>query len=455
MFSHFNLSFDTKWFNIFDKENFKIKKGDGADINGSDASEHTKIFGELDDFFTKALMEAGKDFKDIINLKKHFVNKSIYGTLSSYFRYFIPHDKYNYIGLSIVMERSFISIEAGFQIKGIPQDYIQTLNSWIINSIKEECSLHMEKYGFDVLLTCLKGKNEVISLSELISNDFWEDIDDGLIQLRWTAPREDIERDPVFFIGELLKIMPSMCKFIDNNTYDLPSLSYNCASAHEFRIKTINIQQELNDILLYIVKENNREDSDRCYDDLDQKVRYTMFINLIRKSILDLIERSDEISCPAFDEDEYLESIEAFSFKKLPINNNDSIHLLNDRMSTDITLVAYRDWEQSTFTYSLYSFTTPITPNIRLLDEYDIIESMTQNGKTLELLDSESEAGDENSLMIFMGDRLVTRLDFSSFNFIESVYDEWDDELKSDFESFLENVIDALFEEYHSMVIES
>lgn len=186
--TNFKQTFKTDFFRSFDKESFKIE-GTNKD---AEIKQHREIFSEMEAYFKQfTYLYKNHIYADP---NSYCANKAIYGTLFSYFRSFFSLKSNKDLGVSFIVRKEFLAIEAGFQIKGLSDLDKKLFNEIIIHLLAKENLFFLSKFNFDLLYTYIGKEDAEIPLEKGLAFYQENKEKDGVFQLRWKLPRQALEK---------------------------------------------------------------------------------------------------------------------------------------------------------------------------------------------------------------------------------------------------------------------
>lgn len=444
-FDECNSCFNLGWFKNFDKDSFKINHDD---VNNGNTQKHQEAFLEMSDYF-RELLKANSSSYSIENYKK---NRAIYGTFCSYFRAFVPFKNNSRFHLSFVVRKEFLSIEAGFQLKDLHSEDMLNFNKIILDIIQEEELEFLEDFGFDLLYTKLEKKDTEVSLNESarIFND--GTLNDGVCQFRWKVLRTDFESNPSRSSSEIPYIISEMSDFFKYIQEKMPQLIIS-GNEHKFQRKTIPASDLDKNFSLELPELEKKYGSS---DEWDYSRVFPGFTESVKESLLDFVCGGID---HAYVDIEATDSIEI----EWPLGEDISIppvkevacEFLDEEPILNVNFVLYRLMENGSHTFRLNSFTSPLV--LKTLTHVDVqdagihwgfVKSLTQDKQELEFIDGESEmAWDDlgDRLLVFMGSDLVYD-GFVSDQCSFDEYDEWDEDIKTEFDELAGDVTELLLD---------
>ncbi len=442
-FSEPNLYFNIDWFKTFDRTSFKINHEDTT--NGS-TKKHQEAFLEMGDYFKNFLKD---HLHDTNNYKK---NKAIYGTFCSYFRAFVPYKENKKYHLSFVVRKEFLAIEAGFQLKDLQDEDMLKLNEIILDVIEKEELEFLSDFGFDLLYTRLGKKDIEVPLSEV--NSFFNNrtLNDGVLQFRWKALREDFEKNTSRISSEVSYIVGEIGYFFDSVKERMPNITIS-GNEHMFQSKTIPASTLDKNLSLDLIE------FEKNYGDLEEWDGYKIFpdfVNSLKTRLIEFVEAGMEYAYidPEDTNDIELEWPMGENIDVPPIKEV-SCEFLSEEKESNISFVLYRYMKHGNHTFRLNSFTSPITmktlthEDVNEADVYwGFINSLLQDDQELECINSESGASWDDlgdRLLVFMGHDLVYGGVVPGECSFEE-YSEWDDDTKARFDELTDEVTECLME---------
>lgn len=444
-FDECNSCFNLGWFKNFDKDSFKISHDD---INNGNTQKHQEAFLEMGDYFMK-LLEVNNSSYNISNYKK---NKAIYGTFCSYFRDFVPYERNSKFHLSFVVRKDFVAIEAGFQLKDLHNEDMLNFNKIILDIIQEEELEFLEDFGFDLLYTKLEKKDTEVSLNEATRIFNSEALSDGVFQFRWKVSRTDFESNPSRNSSEIPYIISEMSDFFKCIQEKMPKIIIS-GNEHKFQRKITPASDFDKNFSLEL------PELEKKYGDFDEwtysKV-FPDFTESLREGLLDFVSGGMD---HAFIDTEDTSNIEIEwpfdeSISAPPVKEA-ACEFLDEEPMLNINFVLYRLMDNGNHTFRLNSFTSPIA--LEILTHVDVqdagihwgfIKSLFQDKQELEFIDGESDMpwddlGDR--LLVFMGSDLVYDGCVSEQCSFDE-YDEWDEDIKTEFDELAGDVTELLLE---------
>lgn len=444
-FDECNSCFNLDWFKNFDKDSFKINHSDVEDGN---TQKHQEAFSEMGEYFKK-LLEDNNDSYDISSYKK---NKAIYGTFCSYFRAFVPSKNNSKFCLSFIVRKGFVAIEAGFQLKNLHDEDMVNFNKIILDIIQEEDLGFLENFGFDLLYTKLEKKDVEVSLNEAVRMFNNEALSDGVFQFRWKVSRANFESSSSRNSSEIPYIISEMSKFFQYIQVKMPNVIIS-GNEHKFQRKTIPASHLDKNFSLEL------PELEKKYGDLYESGYSTVFPDFtesLREILLGFVSGGMD---HAFIDTEDTSNIEVeWSLDEdisTPPIKEVACEFLDEEAILSINFVLYRLMENGSHTFRLNSFASPIV--LKTLTHVDVQDAglhwgfaklLFQDKQELEFIDGESDMPWDDSgdrLLVFMGPDLVYD-GFVSEQCSFDEYDEWDEDIKTEFDELIGDVTELLLE---------
>ncbi|WP_020560862.1 hypothetical protein [Thiofilum flexile] len=212
MFNQYNQNrFNNDWFNTFDRKSFALKKGDSTKIIDSPAYIHQKTFDEIEEF----IKEIFKLSLPQINIDKLNTHKAVMGHLSSYYRtYYQLGD--HHICLAFSLNKEFMLIEAGFQIKDFLIYEPHNNLVWFEELFLEKKDIFLQyKDNINVLMT-KNNTDTFIKIDDFLPNNqadgFYLDDEIDSYQLCWRISREEVIKNPNID-AEIIRLLPCFLDF--------------------------------------------------------------------------------------------------------------------------------------------------------------------------------------------------------------------------------------------------
>lgn len=453
IYNHFKQPFNPCFFKAFDKDSFKITDGNTE----AEIKSHCESFKEMEAYFKQFTYRYKTEHFPQVDVESYSVNKAIYGTFCSYFRAFFSLFDNKNIGISFIVNKDFLAIEAGFQIKDLSPLDKRLFNKIIIHLISEEKLFFLSKFNFDLLYTHINKADTEVTLEECLKFYKENKEEDGIFQLRWKMPRQAFENNKNLLFMELTMtdIVDDMIKFIEGIQSMMPTITI-AGQTHYFIEKTISIGLLDKNLLL-----NYKQLTDK-YGAIKKSNKNKIFpdtVECLKEQLKNFFEE-ERVEGRVSLRHSYKESttfdweLSDSTIKKQPpeLAELTNTTFLANRSRFDITFVIYRLMGYGEHTYRLKSLSSPLTLNMFAHHELDTLEptwidkkgkeqtgsdswgfigSISQNGQILEYADSWNEgAYVENGqrLFVFIGNKLICdrRVPGGDTFSLETSYDDWE-----------------------------
>jgi hypothetical protein len=451
--NHFKQSFNPCFFEAFDKDSFKITD----DNTEAEIKSHCESFNGMKAYFKQFTYPYKTEHFPRVDVESYSANKAIYGSFCSYFRAFFSLFDNKNLGISFIVRKDFLAIEAGFQIKDLSSLDKRVFNKIIIHLISEENLFFLSKFNFDLLYTRINKADTEVPLEEYLKFYKENKKEDGIFQLRWKMPRQAFENNQNLLFMELTmaNIVDDMITFLESVQQMMPTITI-AGQTHYFIEKKISIGPLDKNLLL-----NYKQLTDK-YGTIKKSDKNKIFpdtVNLLKEELKIFFEE-ERVEGRVSLRYSYKESttfdweLSDSTIKKQPpeLAEVTNTEFLANRSSSDITFVIYRLMGYGEHTYRLKSLSSPLTLNMFAHHELDTLEptwideegeeqtgsyswgfigSLSQNGQILEYADSWNEGAyveNGHRLFVFIGNKLICdrRVPGGDSSFLEGPYDSWE-----------------------------